>query len=653
MGEKRDKSEKRATSLPDAEITFVYLGDKLPRYTVPSLKLLQKYNDVSANFLCLRTLGRKIPKGLADVVPLEDFYSAAKFEKISKSIQASTRFRDGFWHKTFERFFVLEQFSTAYEKPKIFHAELDQIFFGVEKLVSALWRRSERGVYFPFHTATTGIASVFFSNSPDALRSLLDHVLNGQTYPDEMHVLADWAKLNQSQFFGLPTIADYQNQPVIKTIDLGVSAFPGVRGVVDGVQIGQWVAGIDPRNLEAGELARTKFTNAPDSHLLRDESLENLTFTLTEQNMLLVSGGGSSAPHILFNLHLHSKIHPYLARSGRRVRNLIATANRQTKSLVPGAQTRAWLSTVRRIGRVFRKRLAKNVRRFRSILLHQRVQLIRYVGWRPSSKPYLSGDGFRAIADCVWEKQKQQPFDHLPEGSIVFCEGDLVSELAESVRQTPAKSLVLVLGNSDVNHHQIERSLTENGTFRRVYAQNLLEGHPRVAPLPLGLENRFRQNHGLPRNFTQARKNLPTKKPRIMWSFNKNTNPREREAAEKALQRASVTDHVGWLSSWKHLEVLTQYSFVACPSGNGLDTHRVWEALYLECVPIVTRSYPYEYFAALGMPLWILNSFDELESLEEAELTDIYRTFRPKFDSPTLWLPYWESVIRGDEPGQE
>ena len=126
----------------------------------------------------------------------------------------------------------------------------------------------------------------------------------------------------------------------------------------------------------------------------------------------------------------------------------------------------------------------------------------------------------------------------------------------------------------------------------------------------------------------------------------------EREAAAAALQRASVADDVGRLSPSKHLHTLATYSFIACPAGNGLDTHRVWEALYVESVPIVKRSYPYEYFESLGMPLWVVDGFDELENLEEADLASIYETFAPKFDSLTLWLPYWESLIRKRELGQ-
>jgi hypothetical protein len=39
-----------------------------------------------------------------------------------------------------------------------------------------------------------------------------------------------------------------------------------------------------------------------------------------------------------------------------------------------------------------------------------------------------------------------------------------------------------------------------------------------------------------------------------------------------------------------HYSRLSEYKFWICPRGNGLDTHRAWEALYVGAVPIIKRS---------------------------------------------------------------
>ena len=58
--------------------------------------------------------------------------------------------------------------------------------------------------------------------------------------------------------------------------------------------------------------------------------------------------------------------------------------------------------------------------------------------------------------------------------------------------------------------------------------------------------------------------------------------------------------------------MLSQYKFCICPEGNGADTHRLWEALYLKTVPIVIKSEFTYILQKNNVPLVILNDWDEL-----------------------------------------
>jgi hypothetical protein len=56
-----------------------------------------------------------------------------------------------------------------------------------------------------------------------------------------------------------------------------------------------------------------------------------------------------------------------------------------------------------------------------------------------------------------------------------------------------------------------------------------------------------------------------------------------------------------------------KYKFCICPEGNGNDTHRLWECLYLHCVPIVLKTdFIMILKKNLGIPLFILDSWDDL-----------------------------------------
>ena len=84
---------------------------------------------------------------------------------------------------------------------------------------------------------------------------------------------------------------------------------------------------------------------------------------------------------------------------------------------------------------------------------------------------------------------------------------------------------------------------------------------------------------------------------------------------------------------------------VAAPRGNGLDTHRLWEALYLGCVPIV-QSGPldalYRRVGALVVRSWTQVTSHLLDS-EYDRLVAIQRNA-----SDLLTPGHWKRLIESD-----
>ena len=76
-----------------------------------------------------------------------------------------------------------------------------------------------------------------------------------------------------------------------------------------------------------------------------------------------------------------------------------------------------------------------------------------------------------------------------------------------------------------------------------------------------------------------------------------------------------------------HLLRLHEYKWCVCPEGNGPDTHRLWECIYMKTIPIVVRS---EFIENLKMdykdiPLMVLETWDEfsLEKIKEYNIREI------------------------------
>ena len=68
------------------------------------------------------------------------------------------------------------------------------------------------------------------------------------------------------------------------------------------------------------------------------------------------------------------------------------------------------------------------------------------------------------------------------------------------------------------------------------------------------------------------------------------------------------------MSIFNNLDRLSTYEFCICPEGNGVDTHRLWEAIYLQCIPIVVKT-PFNDLIKekYNLNMIILNSWDELD----------------------------------------
>lgn len=654
------------------EVVFVYLGERLPPYALASLNLATEFSGAQ-----VRLIGnaKQASRALAPSVTftaLEDFYDRTEFADTAKYLSSSARFRGGFWHKTLERLYVLEAFWRASRQNDILHAELDQLVFGVDVLQNNLRSFGGQGVFFPFHGRDSAVASVFYANSRTALRSLLQFPLSGVNFPNEMVLLRMWALANPALFFRLPTLAtSLGKEPWLlerggREID---SAALG--GIVDAAQLGQWVGGIDPRNVPLAHRPATRFHDKPGPDFLSSAELSGLRFELSPLDGSLrwdlherhVSG-------VLFNLHLHSKAHQALLRGRPSVTRLLEFANEGRSVVLPGARSTQVhhhlaesIASLVRIGVDFFYRRAKalppglkaslvrllvrSARKVRGLSSVSAKQSLSSVPNRPGSQPYISGDGFRSLASAFWEERTKigDPAS-LKAGDIVFCESEKLEAFVDNVLEKIGNHVVLVLGNSDRNFSSSELSRLAREEKLTIFAQNLVEAVDLVTPLPIGLENSWRKHHGIPETFDDARGQLSEDKIfRILWGFRISTNPPVRGPAALALVECPVADETGRLGPASHRDALVRYAFVASPPGNGLDTHRTWEAMYLGCVPIVLRSHMTEAYERLGLPVWVIDDYVELRAFSESQLRAKYEEIAEKFACPALWFDFWARMI--------
>ena len=81
------------------------------------------------------------------------------------------------------------------------------------------------------------------------------------------------------------------------------------------------------------------------------------------------------------------------------------------------------------------------------------------------------------------------------------------------------------------------------------------------------------------------------------------------------------------------------HKYVVAPRGNGIDTHRLWEALYLGCVPVVARSSLDSIYAEL--PVLIVKDWKDVTAtfLEDKwpEFVERLAKFQPSLHRNHWW----------------
>jgi len=192
----------------------------------------------------------------------------------------------------------------------------------------------------------------------------------------------------------------------------------------------------------------------------------------------------------------------------------------------------------------------------------------------------------------------------------VFCYTHCLFSFAKLVNYFK-NPFVLITHNSDgiIEDNETTQYLLAHPIIVRWYAQNVTVLHEKLRVLPIGMAN-DQWTHG---NTTQIMENNSTQKTkRVYFNFNIATNEKKRRSCYDKLIYKLIPEPS--VEPTKYHEILAQYEFCICPEGNGVDTHRLWEALYLKCIPIVLQSSHIDILRTqLNIPMVVLRSWDELD----------------------------------------
>jgi hypothetical protein len=269
------------------------------------------------------------------------------------------------------------------------------------------------------------------------------------------------------------------------------------------------------------------------------------------------------------------------------------------------------------------------------------------------SAPYLSGDLFRAMCDVALEpaEDARRRFrSGLAGARAVFVKTDLLPEFLDRYARHATACRVLVTGNSDLEVGDVPAGLPPR--LRRWFAQNAMVTDDVIRLLPIGLENQALGRNGLSRYYRPCRPDeIAAKRLRLFAAFAPTTP--ERDGLLGRLARSPLVDVARRrLGPRRYQDRLRRYRFVVAPRGNGIDTHRLWEALYADAIPVTRKTAWSVALRAEGIPVLEVDGWDEVGSWTADDLAGLSRAFpvRPSAD-PWLWEGFWRDRIAAVRDG--
>jgi hypothetical protein len=195
---------------------------------------------------------------------------------------------------------------------------------------------------------------------------------------------------------------------------------------------------------------------------------------------------------------------------------------------------------------------------------------------------------------------------------LIFCYTHNLSILSDKIHFFK-NNFILVSHNSDhiVDLNNEIKKILEYPKLIKFYCQNLCFFNEKINLLPIGIANSM-WPHSILNNPNIYNIAINSKKNNnIFFNFTIQTNYFNRMICYELL-----INKINWIKSESpenYIINLSTYKFCICPEGNGVDTHRLWECLYLKVVPIVINSEFTQTLLRYNIPLHVINNWNELD----------------------------------------
>lgn len=290
----------------------------------------------------------------------------------------------------------------------------------------------------------------------------------------------------------------------------------------------------------------------------------------------------------------------------------------------------------------------------------------------PYDNPFRPRD-----ARAILRRPLEELADDLPPLPVFYAKVEHISRI-----RFPKRPYILMSGLSDKSMPSAVPSVMNDPNMVMLYGENVSERGPRVRPFALGLNcfqhgnlvARFLDAHGappgaahMPPRFDESR--IGAGEPIAVYNCGDTHHERKlvrmklcgarspaakRLACEPKRQRDESGSVVDWYAAF-YDELTSHYKFWLAPRGNGLATHRTWEAMMLGMVPVMTHSlldralFGEDGADADDLPILLVDRWEDVtDELLEREASGRFRNenMRKRFPRRRLTREFWVDEVQ-------
>ena len=288
---------------------------------------------------------------------------------------------------------------------------------------------------------------------------------------------------------------------------------------------------------------------------------------------------------------------------------------------------------------------------------------------------FIQGELFPQVADFIYAPQIKKADDYdktactvdwneLKDVNVIYTHTMYVAKLLYIIKHFKQK-FIIVSHNSDCRIEKRGVVTTKGDNLMKSvepcpipnnvikwYSTNVNMVHPKLVPIPIGVENQRWQGNPTKKLQMIEKVNEPRDYKNLLYiNHSIGTNVKQRKEPYELFEGkpwvTAVRGHNG-VNFAGYIDDIYNHKFTICPEGNGIDTHRTWECLYVGSIPILKRHPNFRFYTDL--PICFV---DEWRGVTSTFLINEYRRIsNATWNLEKLNFSYWNNKILSDVNSQ-